>query len=244
MTFPRGDPLLEAIQQVSTPRHVLGPLKLVVENLRLERAARAVVADLSFLVASGQALLLTGANGAGKSTLLRALAGLFSPASGSIRLDSPRTVPDTETTVAENCHFIGHQNGLKSSLTATENLAFWSRYLGNTEPNRVLEALDRMQLASLETIPAAYMSAGQKRRLGLARLLVANRPVWLLDEPTVSLDQASARLFADLVNAHVASGGIAIAATHLPLGLTNASELRLNPPAATSPASIGEDAAP
>ncbi len=240
MTFPRGDPLLEAIQQVSTPRHVLGPLKLVVENLRLERGARAVVADLSFLVASGQALLLTGVNGAGKSTLLRALAGLFSPASGSIRLDGL----DPESTVAENCHFIGHQNGLKSSLTATENLAFWSRYLGNTEPNRVLEALDRMQLASLETIPAAYMSAGQKRRLGLARLLVANRPVWLLDEPTVSLDQASARLFADLVNAHVASGGIAIAATHLPLGLTNASELRLNPPAATSPASIGEDAAP
>ncbi len=240
MTFPRGDPLLEAIQQVSTPRHVLGPLKLVVENLRLERGARAVVADLSFLVASGQALLLTGVNGAGKSTLLRALAGLFSPASGSIRLDGL----DPESTVAENCHFIGHQNGLKSSLTAAENLAFWSRYLGNTEPSRVLEALDRMQLASLETIPAAYMSAGQKRRLGLARLLVANRPVWLLDEPTVSLDQASARLFADLVNAHVASGGIAIAATHLPLGLTNASELRLSPPAATSPASIGEDAAP
>ena len=240
MTFPSGDPLLEAIQQVSTPRHVLGPLKLVVENLRLERGARAVVADLSFLVASGQTLLLTGANGAGKSTLLRALAGLFSPASGSIRLDGK----DPESTVAENCHFIGHQNGLKSSLTAAENLAFWSRYLGNTDPNRVLEALDRMQLASLETIPAAYMSAGQKRRLGLARLLVANRPVWLLDEPTVSLDQASARLFADLVNAHVASGGIAIAATHLPLGLTNASELRLNPPAATSPASTGEDAAP
>lgn len=206
-------------------------MKLVVENLRLERGARAIVANLSFTVASGEALLLTGANGAGKSTLLRALAGLFTPSSGKIRLDGL----DAESTVNENCHFVGHLNGLKSSLTASENLAFWSRYLGDPDPNRidsssVPQALERMQLASLESIPAAYMSAGQKRRLGLARLLVASRPVWLLDEPTVSLDQTSARLLGDLVNEHVASGGIAVAATHLPLGLTNARELRLTPP--------------
>ncbi|MEQ1694484.1 MAG: heme ABC exporter ATP-binding protein CcmA [Hyphomicrobiaceae bacterium] len=207
-------------------------MKLVVENLRLERGARAIVADLTFAVASGEALLLTGANGAGKSTLLRALAGLFTPASGTIRLDGLYS----EATVTENCHFIGHHNGLKSSLTATENLSFWSNYLGTTGASRVATALDRMQLASLEAIPAAYMSAGQKRRLGLARLLVAERPVWLLDEPTVSLDQASARLLGDLVNAHVASGGIAIAATHLPLGLTNARELRLTAPLRTSEA--------
>lgn len=174
--------------------------------------------------------MLTGANGAGKTTLLRALAGLFTPASGTIHLDGLHA----EAIVAENCHFIGHHNGLKSSLTASENLTFWSNYLGNTSPNRVFPALDRMQLSSLESIPAAYMSAGQKRRLGLARLLVAERPIWLLDEPTVSLDQASARLLGDLVNEHVASGGIAIAATHLPLGLANARELRLTPP---SPAS-------
>ena len=204
-------------------------MKLVVENLRLERGARTIVADLSFSVASGEALLLTGANGAGKSTLLRALAGLFTPAIGSIRLEGP----NIDSTVSEHCHFIGHLNGLKSSLTASENLAFWSAYLGDNNPGRVLTALDAMQLASLETIPAAYLSAGQKRRLGLARLLVADRPIWLLDEPTVSLDQASARLLADLVNTHVASGGIAIAATHLPLGLTNARELRLSPPAPT-----------
>lgn len=201
-------------------------MKLVVENLRLERGARAVVANLSFAVASGEALLLTGANGAGKSTLLRALAGLFTPASGSIRLDGLHA----EAAINENCHFIGHHNGLKSSLTATENLAFWSKYLGNTGQSRVASALERMQLAPLESIPAAYMSAGQKRRLGLARLLVAERPVWLLDEPTVSLDQASARLLGELVNEHVASGGIAVAATHLPLGLANARELRLTPP--------------
>jgi heme exporter protein A len=201
-------------------------LKLVVENLRLERGARAIVANLSFTIASGEALLLTGANGAGKSTLLRALAGLFTPSGGKIHLDSL----DAESTVNENCHFVGHHNGLKSSLTASENLAFWSRYLGGHDPSRVPRALERLQLASLESIPAAYMSAGQKRRLGLARLLVATRPIWLLDEPTVSLDQASAALLGDLVNEHVASGGIAIAATHLPLGLTNARELRLTPP--------------
>lgn len=206
-------------------------MKLIVENLRLERGARAVVAELSLTVASGEALILTGANGAGKSTLLRALAGLFTPASGKIRLDGL----DAESTVGENCHFIGHQNGLKSSLTAAENLTFWSNYLGATGPSRAASALDRLQLSSLEAIPAAYLSAGQKRRLGLARLLVADRPIWLLDEPTVSLDQASARLLAGIVNAHVASGGIAVAATHLPLGLTNTRELRLTPPTNTGP---------
>lgn len=213
-------------------------MKIVVENLRLERGARAIVAGLSLTVASGEALLLTGANGAGKSTLLRALAGLFSPASGKIRLDGL----DAESTVGEKCHFIGHHNGLKSSLTAAENLTFWSNYLGATGPSRVAAALGRLQLSSLETIPAAYLSTGQKRRLGLARLLVADRPIWLLDEPTVSLDQTSARLLADIINTHVASGGIAIAATHLPLGLTNTRELRLTPPTNTGPTSTDEAA--
>lgn len=208
-------------------------MKLTVEHLRLERSGRPVVANLSFAVSSGEALILTGPNGAGKSTLLRALAGLFAPASGTIRLDEPNAGPDADQSVAERCHMIGHQNGLKSSLTAAENLTFWSNYLGASNPaDRVAAALDRMNLASLADIPAAYMSAGQKRRLGLARLLVAERPLWLLDEPTVSLDQSSAALLSGIINAHVASGGLAIAATHLALGLDNARELQLTPPAA------------
>lgn len=208
------------------------PLKLTIQNLRLERSGRPVVANLSFTVAAGEALILTGANGAGKSTLLRALAGLFTPASGTIRIEDPGAGPGVEAILAEQCHVIGHNNGLKSALTAAENLTFWSNYLGADQAAaRVAAALDRMQLASLANIPAAYMSAGQKRRLGLARLLVASRPIWLLDEPTVSLDQASTALLGGIVNAHVASGGLAIAATHLPLGLDSPRELRLTPPA-------------
>ena len=207
-------------------------MKLIVDNLLLERGARAVIANLSFEVASGEALLLTGPNGAGKTTLLRTLAGLFAQARGTIRLDGLADSAHDDRAYAENCHFIGHQNGLKSSLTAAENLSFWSRYLGSTAgPSRITAALARFNLSALDTIPAGYLSAGQKRRLGLARLLVADRPVWLLDEPSVSLDTASTALLGDIINAHVASGGIAIAATHLPLGLTAARELRLTPPA-------------
>lgn len=208
-------------------------MNLIVENLHLERGARTLIADLSFAVAGGEALILTGPNGTGKTTLLRALAGLFSPSAGSIRLDGPTDSHDRTT--AENCHFIGHQNGLKSSLTAAENLAFWANYLGSSAQTRVTDALARFNLSSLDNIPAGYLSAGQKRRLGLARLLVADRPVWLLDEPTVSLDTASARMFGDVVNTYVASGGIAIAATHLPLGLKTARELTLTAPQRGSP---------
>lgn len=219
-------------------------MKLIVENLHLERGSRAVIAGVSFDVQSGEALLLTGPNGAGKTTLLRALAGLFPPATGTITLVGSATTgitaqnsnrqhliaQDDDATLAERCHFIGHQNGLKSSLTAGENLSFWATVLGATDHDSVGPALERFNLSALETIPAGYLSAGQKRRLGLARLLVAARPIWLLDEPTVSLDQASVALLGAVVNAHVASGGIAIAATHLPLGLANARELQLTPP--------------
>ena len=198
-------------------------MKLLVENLGLERGARAVISGLSFAVQAGEALVLTGANGAGKTTLLRALAGLIRPAAGSLRLEGA----DGEKTVAEQAHFIGHQNAVKSSLTAGENLSFWANYLGEAGSDRIGQALSRFNLTPLEAIPAGYLSAGQKRRLGLARLLVAERPVWLLDEPTVSLDAASTAILGEVVNAHVSAGGIAIAATHLPLGLTAARELAL-----------------
>ena len=200
-------------------------MKLIADHLTLERGSRAVVADLSFAVATGEALVLTGPNGAGKTTLLRALAGLFAPSRGTVVLDGG----DTDCALAEQSHFIGHQNGIKSSLTVAENLAFWAAYLGVSAGGPIETALSRFDLEPLAHIPAGYLSAGQKRRLGLARLMVAARPMWLLDEPSVSLDARSTGLLADAINAHVAGGGIAIAATHLPLGLKTARELRLSP---------------
>lgn len=202
-------------------------MKLLVENLVVARGVRTVIDGLSFEVGSGEALLLTGPNGAGKTTLIRAIGGFLAPLSGRIALAGG----DAEKELPEECHYVGHQNGIKATLTVEENLAFWARYLsggtGMGDQSRIEAALRHFRLESLAAIPAAYLSAGQKRRAGLARLLVAERPVWLLDEPTVSLDADSTELLAAAVNAHVEGGGIAIAATHLPLGLTHVKHLRL-----------------
>jgi heme exporter protein A len=197
-------------------------LTLSAERVSVDRGARSIIQDLSFRVAPGELLLLTGPNGAGKTTLIRAMAGLIGLATGSFTLST--AAPDTP--LAEHCHYVGHANGVKATLTAAENLSFWADFLGG-EAADVTHALDVMALAPLATIPAAYLSAGQKRRLGLARLLVARRAVWLLDEPTVSLDTASVRLLAGAIEAHLASGGLAVAATHIPLGVAGARELRL-----------------
>ncbi len=217
-----------------------GPLQLTVADLTVQRGGRVVLDGLSLRVASGEALLLTGSNGAGKTTLLRAIAGLIWPEAGSIAIDGG----DAEATVSEHCHFVGHLNAVKPSLTGSENLAFWQSALtddplGATAgvPARPTvsstQALDRFGLANLGDVPAGYLSAGQKRRLGLARLLVAYRPIWLLDEPSVSLDSASIATFAVIVAEHLASGGIVLAATHAPLGLTRARELALDQRAVT-----------
>ncbi len=131
--------------------------------------------------------------------------------------------------VGEACHFVGHANGLKAAFTVRENLAFWQSFLAETrDPGRLDRALERFELSALEDIPAGYLSAGQKRRLGLARLLVAERPVWLLDEPTVSLDARSAEILGTVANEHMARGGIVIAATHVALAIDLAHELELD----------------
>jgi heme exporter protein A len=199
-------------------------MTLFVENLTVKRGWREIIAGLSFSVAVGEALVLTGANGAGKTTLLRTIAGLLAPETGVIRLDSVAGGPDRE--VGEMCHLLGHLNAIKSSLTVAENARFWAIYLGGPLDD-VPAALDRFQLAELAAVPAGYLSAGQRRRLGLARLLVAPRPVWLLDEPAVSLDTASRKLLAHAIDLHVKGGGLVLAATHQPLGLDGARELRL-----------------
>ena len=210
-------------------------MQLVAENLVLSRGGRTVVDGLSFRIASGEALLLTGPNGSGKTTLLRALAGFLAPASGAIRLeDAP-----AERERAELSHFVGHLDGLKSHLTVAENLAFWAAYLdesGGAPGQRLEAALDRFDLAALADIPAGYLSAGQKRRLALARLGVAERPIWLLDEPTVSLDTASVALLVKAIAGHVAGGGLAAIATHVPVALERAREIRLGRTVPAEPA--------
>ena len=207
-------------------------MQLIAENLVVERGSRPVIDGLSFAVKGGEALVLTGPNGAGKTTLLRSLAGFLALSRGSIVLQGG----DSEKVLAEHCHVVGHANALKSSLTVAENVAFWAAYLAGAEDAaaRTERALEHFGLSELAEFPAGYLSAGQKRRLGLARLLAAERPIWLLDEPTVSLDTASTKLLTDAVNAHTAKGGIAIAATHLPLGLERARELQLGSKASAS----------
>lgn len=202
-------------------------MKLVAEGLVLTRGSRVLVSGLSFAADAGCALLITGPNGVGKTTLLRAVAGLFQPTAGAIRLDGA----SDERSVADESHYFGHLNAVKSSLTVEENAAFWSRFLGG-QPEQIATALETFGLLTLRDIPAGYLSAGQKRRLGLARLLLAERSIWLLDEPATSLDAASQAVLASAVNAHLARGGLVLAATHAPLGLTPAGELALGVPGA------------
>ena len=197
-------------------------MQLVARELKCLRGNREVFADINFTVSAGEALLLHGRNGAGKSSLLRLVAGLIPVAGGAIELSGG----DTELTIAEQAHYLGHQDALKPSLSVVENLAFWARFLG-TGAVGCGEALATVGLDALADLPAGYLSAGQRRRLSVARLLVIRRPIWLLDEPTTALDVAGQGRLADLMRAHLAGGGLILAATHGPLGLDGARELRL-----------------
>ncbi|MBX9760993.1 MAG: heme ABC exporter ATP-binding protein CcmA [Beijerinckiaceae bacterium] len=206
------------------------PVLLSVEHLTLARGGRPLVSDLSISVTAGQALVVTGPNGAGKSTLLRALAGLLRPVSGRIAVAGAQIEQDDP--VAIHAHYVGHADALKGALTARENLAFWGAALGaraaasgaGASPEAVLERIGLPQVANL---PAGWLSAGQKRRVALGRLLMAYRPIWILDEPATALDRAAQQRLAGTMAAHRAGGGLIIAATHAPLGLEDASELRL-----------------
>jgi heme exporter protein A len=184
-----------------------------------------VFSGLDVAAESGGAVAITGPNGAGKTSLLRLLAGLLALAGGSIRLEGG----DGDLTVAEQAHYLGHRDALKPALSVSENLSFWREFLGGAAQNSerdAAQALAAAGLAHVAHLPAAYLSAGQRRRLSIARLLAVKRPVWLLDEPTSALDAAGQSAFAAIMTGHLAGGGIILAATHTPLGVP-ARELRI-----------------
>ncbi len=203
---------------------------LVLDNLTCRRAGRLVFHDLCFEVEAGQAAALRGSNGVGKSTLLRQLAGLLPVARGDARLGDISLAGDRQG-FQERVAYAGHLDAVKPALSIGENLTLWAEIHGN-DAARAEAALARFGLDVIATRPAAQCSAGQKRRLGLARLLVADRPLWLLDEPTVSLDADAAELVADLVREHIAAGGMALIATHVELGLGDIPTLEMTPPEA------------
>jgi len=199
-------------------------MQLKGNNLSCSRGGREVFRGLSFSVAAGEALVVTGRNGAGKSSLLRVLAGLVHLADGRLELDGG----EPEITIAEQAHYLGHHDAMKPSLTVGENLKFWARYLGSVVRPIDL-ALEAVGLAPLVNLPAAYLSAGQRRRLSIARLVAVPRPIWLLDEPTSALDVPSQRRLAELMRSHLAGDGMIIAAAHGPIGLERARELQIGP---------------
>jgi heme exporter protein A len=198
------------------------PIRLVASDLACLRGGREVFAGLSFSVGAGESLLVSGPNGAGKSSLLRLVAGLVRLEAGRLALDGG----EPEATIGEQAHYLGHQDALKPSLAVAENLAFWARYLGGAD-SEIAPALDTVGLGGIAALPAAYLSAGQRRRLSIARLIAIPRPLWLLDEPTSALDAAAQAMLATLMRQHLGRGGMILAATHGPIGLDGAQELRL-----------------
>lgn len=190
-------------------------MRLAASGLAVQRGGRTIFSSLSFAIESGESLIVTGRNGAGKSTLLRALAGFLPLTSGEISC-----APLSEEPLPEQTHYIGHADALKGALTLAENLEFFASLLASGRGGAPIKtALAEFGLAHLADLPAAYLSAGQKRRASLAKLRVANRPLWLLDEPSTALDAASQIVIEEIMARHLAGGGLIIAATHARLNL-------------------------
>ncbi|HTZ03636.1 MAG TPA: heme ABC exporter ATP-binding protein CcmA [Xanthobacteraceae bacterium] len=202
-------------------------MRLTVAELACERGGREVFAGISFAVEGGEALLVSGRNGAGKSSLLRVLAGLIRPAAGRLSLEGG----DPELSIAEQAHYLGHQDAQKGALSVAENLRFWTGFFGRG--GDTAGALAAVGLGGLAGLPAATLSAGQRRRLSIARLIAAPRPIWLLDEPTSTLDRGAQDRLAALMATHLAGGGLIVAASHGPIGLPAVKELRLDPSASS-----------
>jgi heme exporter protein A len=196
-------------------------MRLSGRGIRCVRGGREVFSGLDFEASSGEALAVTGPNGAGKTSLLRLIAGLLTTSGGSIDLEDG----GLELTLPEQAHYLGHRDALKPALSVMENLSFWRDFLGG-EVFDAAKALAAVGLDHAAQLPAAFLSAGQRRRLSIARLLAVRRPIWLLDEPTSALDATGQDLFAGLMRDHLARGGLIVAATHAPLGI-EAHEIRI-----------------
>jgi heme exporter protein A len=196
-------------------------MRLLGSGVRCVRGGRDVFSGLDFAVSGGELLAVTGRNGSGKTSLLRLIAGLLQPEGGSIALEGG----GAELTLPEQAHYLGHRDAMKPALSVTENLVFWGDFLGG-ERFDAGASLAAVGIEHAAHLPAAYLSAGQRRRLSLARLIAVRRPLWLLDEPTAALDTAGQALFADLMRDHLAAGGLIMAATHGPLGVEGR-ELRM-----------------
>ena len=191
------------------------------QGLRCIRGGREIFSGLSFDIPAGGALAVTGANGAGKSSLLRMMAGLLPIAEGTAALEGG----EDDLPLAEQAHYLGHRDALKPSLTVLENLEFWRDFLGGAAGDEEA-SLEKVGLSHAARLPAGFLSAGQRRRLSIARLLAVSRPVWLLDEPTSALDTKGQAMIAGVMADHLRNGGIILAATHGPLGIS-APELRI-----------------
>lgn len=204
-------------------------MALAVEKLACIRGERQLFHDVSFRLAPGEALLLRGPNGSGKSSLLRILAGFLKPAEGSIAWDGAAVDDDAEAHRAR-LHYLGHQDAVKPQLSAEDNLIFWARLLGhdaNEEKAKVEAALESCGLTRQRRLPGRYLSAGQKRRLALARFLITPAPLWLLDEPTNALDTAAVEWFGAVLQRHRSNGGLVILASHVSVPLPQAKILDL-----------------
>jgi len=198
-------------------------MQLKAADLACHRGGREVFAGVGFDVAAGEALAVTGRNGAGKSSLLRLLSGYIRPAGGRLWLDGG----DPELSIAEQAHYLGHQDAVKPSLSVAENLRFWVAFLGGGA-SKVEDILESVGLGGIAALPAAYLSAGQRRRLSIARLVAVERPIWLLDEPASTLDAAGSDRLNGFMQSHLAAGGLIVAATHGALGLVPALQLSLD----------------
>lgn len=199
-------------------------MTLTAMDLACVRGEREIFRGLSFALGAGAALALTGPNGSGKSSLLRLIAGLLHPATGTLTLDNGAA----EQTIAEQSHYLSHRDALKPALSVAENLAFWHDFLGGADRGAPGRALRAVGLGHVADFPAAFLSAGQRRRLSIARLIAVHRPIWLLDEPTSALDANAQDMLAQLMRAHLDAGGLIVAATHGPLGLNGLDELRID----------------
>ena len=203
-------------------------MHLSAENLAARRGEDLIFVSISFNLTAGKALVLTGPNGAGKSTLLRVVAGLLAPEKGRVAFIDNKGGSDRRP--GEVSHYLGHRNAMKNELTVAENLAFWKQFLGDDEARLGMsteDAADAVGLGGIIDLPFGYLSAGQQRRMAFAKFLVAQRPVWILDEPTAALDSAAELVLTELISRHQKDGGLVLAATHQPLGLENAQEMKM-----------------